>query len=108
MFIAIERGYFSQESLEVKLDYSGSAQNVAITVAAGEADFGVTSLTADFFNLAGKGSLKIIAGQYQEKQGWPGAAYLACNTAYEQSLNSPQLLSGKKLAMTQPGSTFHR
>lgn len=68
VFIAKERGYFSEQNLDVDFIHAGAAQNVALAVASGQADVGVTALTAGFYNLAGKGELKIIAGQYQEKK----------------------------------------
>lgn len=108
LFLAEEQGYFTDESLDIKFIYAAAAQNVAITVAAGEADIGVTALTAGFYNLAGKGELKIIAGQYQEKKGWPGATYLACNSAYKNGLTSPEQTINHKMGITQTGSTFHR
>ena len=108
VFIADDYHFFRDQGLNVQYLYMVSAQNVAIAVATGEADIGVTGLTAGFINLAGKGKLKIIASQYQEKQGWSGSSYLACNKAYEQGLTSPDKLPGHRLGMTQAGSTFHR
>ncbi|MGB1271627.1 MAG: ABC transporter substrate-binding protein, partial [Endozoicomonas sp.] len=108
IFIADDYHYFSDEQLTVEYLFMSSAQNVAIAVATGKADIGVTGLTAGFFNLSGEVGLKIIAGQYQEKKDWNGAVYLACNQAYEKGLTSPEQLKGKRLGMTQPGSTFHR
>ena len=108
VFIAKERGYFSEQNLDVNFIHAGAAQNVALAVASGEADIGVTALTAGFYNLAGKGELKIIAGQYQEKKGWPGATYLACNSAFEKGLTSPKMTIDHRMGITQTGSTFHR
>lgn len=108
VFIAKEKGYFSEQNLDVDFIHAGAAQNVALAVASGEADIGVTALTAGFYNLAGKGELKIIAGQYQEKKGWPGATYLACNSAFKKGLTSPEMTIEYQMGITQTGSTFHR
>ncbi|WP_160174056.1 ABC transporter substrate-binding protein [Endozoicomonas montiporae] len=108
VFIAKEKGCFREENLDVEFIHAGAAQNVALSVASGEADIGVTALTAGFYNLAGKGELKIIAGQYQEKKGWPGSTFLACNTAYEKGLTSPEMTIHHSMGITQTGSTFHR
>ena len=108
VFIANERGYFREENLNVDFIHAGAAQNVALSVASGEADIGVTALTAGFYNLAGKGELSIIAGQYQEKKGWPGATYLACNKAFDNGLTSAELTINHQMGITQTGSTFHR
>ena len=108
VFIADDYDFFHDQGLKVQYLYMTSAQNVALAVATGEADVGVTGLTAGFLNLARKGKLKIIASQYQEKQGWNGSSYLACNKAFDDGLTSPDKLPGHRLGMTQIGSTFHR
>ena len=54
-FIALERGYFADEGLEVELKFFQAAQPVAVAIASGDIDFGVTALTGGFFNLADKG-----------------------------------------------------
>ena len=108
VFIAKEKGFFSDERLHVELVYTGAAQNVALSVASNQADIGVTALTAGFYNLAGRGELKIIAGQYQEKAGWTGSTFVACNKAYQEGLNSPDKTIHHRMGITQTGSTFHR
>ena len=108
VFIAKEKGYFHDENLDVDLQYAIAAQNVALSVAAEEANIGVTALSAGFYNLAGKGQLKILAGQYQEKKGWNGATFIACNSAYENGLTSPEQTPNHKMGISQTGSTYHR
>jgi NitT/TauT family transport system substrate-binding protein len=76
-------------------------------VVSGDAEFGVTGLTAGFYNLAGKGALKIIAGQSREQPGYKLSAYMVSNKAWEAGVRSPADFAGKSFAMTQVGSTFH-
>lgn len=106
-FIAYERGYFADEGLEVELKFFQAAQPIAVAIAAGDTDFGVTALTGGFYGLADKGVLKVVGGLYAEKPGVPGMAIMASNQAYEAGLKSPADLPGRSWAMTQQGSSFH-
>ncbi len=107
LFIAQERGYYAQEGLEAELVFFRAAQPVAVAVASGDADFGVTAFTAGFFNLAGQGALKVIGAQSREEPGFDFSAYLASKVAFEKGLNGPAKLPGHSLAITQHGSSFH-
>lgn len=106
-FIAKERGYFAKEGLDVEIKFFQAAQPVAVAIASGDIDFGVTALTGGFFSLADKGALKVIGGLYSEKRGYPGMAILASNKAHAVSLTNLAKLKGHSWAMTQIGSSFH-
>lgn len=107
LFIAQERGYYAAEGLDAELVFFRAAQPVAVAVASGDADFGVTAFTAGFFNLAGQGALKVIGAQSREEPGFDFSAYLASNAAFAAGLTAPEQLPGKSLAVTQHGSSFH-
>lgn len=107
LFLAVEKGYFRQEGLDVDLKFFEAAQPIAVAVVSGDADFGVTAFTAGFYNLAGKGALKIIAAQAKEAKGYEGNLVLASNGAYAKGLTSLDQLSGKSVGITQVGSSFH-
>jgi NitT/TauT family transport system substrate-binding protein len=107
IFIAQDKGYFAAEGLEVEIKFFQAAQPVAVAVAGGDADLGITGLTGGFYNLAGKGALKIVAAQSREEPGFDFTAYLASTKAYEAGLRSVEKLPGHSFAMTQIGSTFH-
>ena len=77
LFVAVERGYFKQEGLELDLKFFEAAQPIAVAVVSGDVQFGLTAFTAGLFNLAGKGGLKIIAAQAKEQKGYEGNAILA-------------------------------
>src|SRR4051812_10760518 len=77
LFVAVEKGYFKQEGLELKLDFFDAAQPIAVAVVTGDVDFGLTAFTAGLFNLAGKGGLKVVAAQAKEAKGYEGNAILA-------------------------------
>jgi NitT/TauT family transport system substrate-binding protein len=107
VFIADARGYFREQGLEVALTFFTAAQQVPVAVTSGDAEFGVTGLTAGFFNLAGRGALRIIASQSREEPGFPLVAYMATNQAYEGGLRSLRDLAGRRIGITTVGSTFH-
>jgi len=106
-FIAYERGYFKQEGLDVELKFFQAAQPVAVAIASGDIDFGITALTGGYFNLADKGALKIVGGLFAEKKGYKGMAIMASNKAYAAGMTSPAKIKGHSVAITQVGSSFH-
>ncbi|MBL8690572.1 MAG: ABC transporter substrate-binding protein [Rhodospirillaceae bacterium] len=107
VFLAQDLGHFAAEGLEVEFKFFAAAQPVAVAVVSGDAEFGVTGLTAGFYNLAGKGALKIIAGQSREQPGYKLSAYMVSNQAFAAGVRSPADFGGRSFAMTQVGSTFH-
>jgi NitT/TauT family transport system substrate-binding protein len=107
VFIAAERGYFAKEGIDVQLRFFDAAQPVAVATVTGDVDIGVTGLTAGFYNLAGKGALRIIGAQSREEPGFHLVAYLASKQAYAGGLTELKDLPGHSVAITQVGSTFH-
>lgn len=107
IFIAMEKGYFKDKGLEIEFKFFDAAQPIAVAVAAGDADLGITGLTGGFFNLAGKGAIKIIAAQSREEPGYDFVAYVASKKAFDAGFTDPGKFPGKTIAITQTGSTFH-
>jgi NitT/TauT family transport system substrate-binding protein len=107
VFIAQDKGYFAAEGIAGELKFFEAAQPVAVAVVSGDIDIGVTGLTAGFYNLAGKGALRIVAAQSREERGYPLIAYLAGTRAYEAGLRTLADLPGHSIGITQVGSTFH-
>jgi NitT/TauT family transport system substrate-binding protein len=107
LFIAQERGYYAEEGLDADLLFFRAAQPVAVAIASGDADFGVTAFTAGFFNLAGKGALEVIGAQSREEPGFDFSAYMASNKAFDGGLTAPEDYPGHRFAITQVGSSFH-
>jgi NitT/TauT family transport system substrate-binding protein len=107
VFIAQDKGYFKEEGLDTELKFFEAAQPIAVATVSGDIDVGVTGLTAGFYNLAGKGALKIIAAQSREEPGYHLVAYLASKQAYGKGLDSLDKLPGHSVGTTQVGSTFH-
>lgn len=107
LFIAKERGYFAAEGLEVETKAIQAAAAVAVATASGDLDIGVGGLTAGFYNLAGKGALKIIAAQSREEPGYDFVAYVVSKKAYDEGFRSVAQFPGKTVGITTAGSTFH-
>jgi NitT/TauT family transport system substrate-binding protein len=107
VFIAQDKGYFRDAGLEIELKFFDAAQPIAVATTSGDVDFGITAFTAGLYNLAGKGALKVIGGMSREKAGYPLIGYFASNNAYADGLKTPRDLAGKRVAVTQTGSSFH-
>ncbi|WP_425043107.1 ABC transporter substrate-binding protein [Primorskyibacter sp. S87] len=106
-FVAFERGYFTDEGLDVEFKFFQAAQPMAVAIASGDADYAVTAISGGLVNLAEKGAAKVIGGALSEEKGIDGQVILASNAAYEAGLTSPAELGGKTFAVTQAGSSFH-
>jgi NitT/TauT family transport system substrate-binding protein len=107
VFIAQDKGYFRDAGLDVELKFFDAAQPIAVATTSGDINFGITAFTAGLYNLAGKGTLKVIGGMSREKAGYPLIGYFASNNAYASGLKTPKDLAGKRVAVTQVGSSFH-
>jgi NitT/TauT family transport system substrate-binding protein len=107
IYLAVEKGYFAAEGLEAQLVNFDAAQPVAVAVVSGDVDFGVTGITAGFYNLAGQGALKIIGAQGREAPGFHSLAFFESNRAYAAGLKSLGDLSGHTVALTQTGTPAH-
>src|SRR5215471_11443211 len=107
VFIAQDKGYFRDAGLDIELKFFDAAQPIAVATTSGDVDFGITAFTAGLYNLAGKGTLKVIGGMSREKAGYPLIGYFASNNAYAAGLTTPKDLAGKRIAVTQVGSSFH-
>src|SRR6516225_6343764 len=107
VFIAEDKGYFRDAGLNIELKFFDAAQPIAVATTSGDVDFGVAAFTAGLYNLAGKGTLKVIGGMSREKAGYPLIGYFASPKAYDAGLKSPKDLAGKRVVVTQVGSSFH-
>jgi NitT/TauT family transport system substrate-binding protein len=106
-FVAVERGYFAEEGLEVELEFFQAAGPMAVAIASGDIDFGVTAISGALINLAEKGAIKVIGGALTEEPGISGQKILVSNAAHEAGVTSPADLKGRSFAITQTGSSFH-
>jgi NitT/TauT family transport system substrate-binding protein len=107
LFIARDRGYFAAAQLDVDIRFFEAAPGLALAAAAGDLTFGLTALTGAFFNLAGRGGLRILAGQAREERGRPGNLILVRKSAFDAGLDSLPALFSQPFGLTQVGSPSH-
>jgi NitT/TauT family transport system substrate-binding protein len=105
-FVAYERGYFKANGLDVEFKFFQAAQPMAVAIASGDVDFGVTAISAGLINLARKGAIKVIGGALHEEKGIDGQMILVSKKAYDQGVTSPAKLKGRTYGITQTGSSF--
>ncbi len=106
-FVAFERGYFAEQDLDVEFVFFQAAQPMAVAIASGDVDFGVTAISGGLIGLAEKGAVKVIGGALQEEPGIDGQKILASKAAFDAGLTSADQLAGRSFGITQPGSSFH-
>lgn len=106
-FIAMDRGYFEDQGLDVTLSFFEAAQPAAVAIASGDVDFGTTAITGGLINLADKGAIKVIGGALQEEPGIEGQMILVSKKAFDAGVTDPKKLADHSFGITQPGSSFH-
>jgi NitT/TauT family transport system substrate-binding protein len=106
-FVAYERGYFKDQGLEVEFKFFQAAQPMAVAIASGDVDFGVTAISGALINLAEKGAIKIVGGALQEEPGIDGQIILVSKKAFDDGVKTPADLKGRSFGITQAGSSFH-
>jgi NitT/TauT family transport system substrate-binding protein len=107
VYIAQDRGYFTAEGLQVELANFESGQSVAVAVASGDIDIGVTGLTAGLYNLASGGQIRVIAGLHREEPSFHMEGYFVSKRAYDAGLTALKDFPGHSVALTTIGSTTH-
>ena len=106
-FIAFEKGYFNEAKLDVEFKYFQAAAPMAVAIASGDIDYGVTAITGGLINLADKGVIKVIGGALHEEKGIDGSAILVSEAAWKAGVTTPAKLAGRSFGITQTGSSFH-
>jgi NitT/TauT family transport system substrate-binding protein len=109
IFIGVEKGYFKEFGIEPELVYFQAAAPIATALAAGQLDVGATGLTAALYNIVlGGEKLWIVADKGREWPGYPLVAIVAQKELWDSGgLRSIKDLKGKRIGVTQIGSTFH-
>ena len=106
-FIAFEKGYFKEAGLSAKLIPFQAAAPMAVAIASGDIDYGVTAISGALVNLAEKGAVRIIGGALTEEKGVDGQKILVSNKAYAEGVRKASDLKGRSFGLTQTGSSFH-
>ena len=108
LFLGVEKGYFKEFGVEPELVYFQAAQPIAVALASGDIEVGATGLTAGLYNIvAGGVRIWIVADKGRE---WPDhnlTALLVRKDLYDSGVRTMRELKGRKIGVTQIGSTFH-
>lgn len=105
--IAEGRGYFDEVGLDVEFVPFQAAQPMAVAIASGDIDFGMTAISGGLVSLAEKGAIKVIGGALMETPEVEGQKILASRAAYDAGLTTAADLAGKRFGVTTAGSSFH-
>jgi NitT/TauT family transport system substrate-binding protein len=108
IFVGVEKGFFKEFGVEPELVYFQAAAPIATALAAGQLDVAATGLTAATYNIVlGGEKLWIVADKGRE---WPDhrlTAIVVQKDLHDAGLRTVADLKGKRIAVTQLGSTFH-
>ncbi len=108
LFIAMEKGYFQEEGLNVTPQWFDAAHPIAVATASSKIDIGATGITASLFNMAAsEQKLVIVADKGREEKGFSSSALLVSDEVYASGVHNITDLKGKRIGITQKGSTFH-
>ena len=107
MFIALAKGYFAAEGLDVEILKFDNAQTLAVSLAAGDIEFGATSLAVGFYNLAAQNVMRIIAAQGRDERGFPNNGLVVSNEAWEKGYRSFKDMQGRSVGVSTLGSAPH-
>src|SRR5215475_12642193 len=108
IFIGVEKGFFREFGITPELVYFQAAAPIATALAAGQLDVGATGLTAALYNIVlGGQQLWIVADKGREWPGYPLVAIVVQRALWDGGLRSVKDLKGRRIGVTQLGSTFH-
>ncbi|HWR38472.1 MAG TPA: ABC transporter substrate-binding protein [Patescibacteria group bacterium] len=108
LFIGLDKGFFKEEGIDLEPQWFEAAQPIAVATAANKVDIGATGITASLYNMvAGGQELTIVADKGREQKGYSSSALLVRSDLWEQGVRKVEDLKGKKIGITQSGSTFH-
>jgi NitT/TauT family transport system substrate-binding protein len=108
LFLGADKGYFKEFGIDPDFVFFQAAQPIAVALASGDVEVGATGLTAGLYNIvAGGVQIWIVADKGRE---WPDhnlTALLVRKDLHDAGARTLRDLKGKKIGITQVGSTFH-
>ena len=108
LFLGAEKGYFKQFGIDPEFVYFQAAQPIAVALASGDIETGATGLTAGLYNIvAGGVRVWIVADKGREWPDYNLTALLVRKDLYDNGVRTMRELKGRKIGVTQIGSTFH-
>jgi NitT/TauT family transport system substrate-binding protein len=109
LFVGAEKGFFREFGVEPELVYFQAAAPIATALAAGQIDVGATGLTAALYNIVlGGEQLWIVADKGREWPGYPLVGIVVQKELWDSgAVRAIKDLRGRRIGVTQLGSTFH-
>jgi NitT/TauT family transport system substrate-binding protein len=108
VFVGVDKGLFKEFGVEPELVFFQAAAPIATALATGQVDVGATGLTAALYNIVlGGEKLWIVADKGREWPGYPLTAIVVQKEQWDGGLRTVRDLKGKRIGVTQLGSTFH-
>lgn len=108
LFVGVDKGFFAEFGVEPELVFFQAAAPIATALAAGQLDAGATGLTAALYNIVlGGEKLWIVADKGREWPGYPLTAIVVQKELWEAGVRTVRDLKGRRVGVTQLGSTFH-
>src|SRR5436190_669236 len=108
LFLGAEKGYFREFGVEPELVFFDAAQPIAVAIASGDLEVGATGLTAGLYNIVTGGvRIWIVADKGREWPDYNLSALVVRKDLYDAGARTLRDLKGKKIGVTQIGSTFH-
>ena len=106
--VAAGEPLLAEQNIEIQPEWFDAAHPIAVATASSQVDVGATGITASLFNMAASGQqLAIVADKGREEKGFPSSALVAAANAYNNGFTSLESIKGKRIGITQKGSTFH-
>jgi NitT/TauT family transport system substrate-binding protein len=108
VFVGIGKGFFEAEGIKVEPVWFKSAQPIAVATASGDVDVGATGLTAGLYNSVAQGmKIMVVADKGREWPGYKLTALIVDTEQWKAGVRDLKDLKGKRVGITQIGSTFH-
>jgi NitT/TauT family transport system substrate-binding protein len=108
IFIGMDKGFFEAEGIKIEPVWFKAAQPIAVATATGDIDVGATGLTAGLYNSVAQGmKIAVVADKGREWPGYKLTALLVNTEQWKAGVRDLKDLKGKRVGITQIGSTFH-
>jgi NitT/TauT family transport system substrate-binding protein len=104
----MDKGFFESEGIKVEPVWFKAAAPIAVAMASGDIDVGATGLTAALYNSIAQGmKITVVADKGREWPGYKLTAIIVNPEQWRAGVRDLKDLKGKRVGITQIGSTFH-
>jgi len=108
IFIGIDKGFFEAEGIKADPLWFKAAQPIAVATSTGDVDVGASGLTAGLYNSIAQGmKIAVVADKGREWPGYKLTALMVNTEIWKAGLRDIKGLKGKRVGITQVGSTYH-